>query len=413
MAHINGDDDGVGYGVRGRTDNINGVRGHGVRGLAENTEFNSENPNDIDGQIAGVFGKADRLGVGVFGTSLSNIGVWGKAPFVGVRGDSKDGIGVIGATDGDQEGVRGESFSGPGVVGRTYQGDVGVSGESLDSIGVHGVTWAGIGVVGDSDSSVGVAGQSQDFMGVSGVSTNSTGVYGESFGDNTPGVVGVTTKKGGIGVVGANTNRGHMAGWFNGNVRVTGTINKSAVYFQIDHPLDPANKYLNHSSVESTDMKNLYDGMVALDEKGEAKITLPSWFGALNKDFRYQLTAIGAPGPNLYIAEELSESNTNYSKNNSDKNNNSRFKIAGGTSGMKVCWQVTGVRKDPYAKAHPIQVEEDKPDKERGYYIHPDLYEEPAEKGIDRLIIPVSLLEKRYKPLDKLKIKKRFPPKRE
>jgi hypothetical protein len=74
---------------------------------------------------------------------------------------------------------------------------------------------------------------------------------------------------------------------------------------KIDHPLDPANKYLYHSFVESPDMKNVYDGLVALDENGEAEIELPDWFGALNKDFRYQLTAIGAPGPNLYIAEDI------------------------------------------------------------------------------------------------------------
>jgi hypothetical protein len=53
---------------------------------------------------------------------------------------------------------------------------------------------------------------------------------------------------------------------------------------------------------------------------------------------------------------------------------------------MKVSWQVTGIRKDPYAKAHPIQVEEDKPAEERGYYIYPDLYGKAAEKGISRLL---------------------------
>jgi hypothetical protein len=157
--------------------------------------------------------------------------------------------------------------------------------------------------------------------------------------------------------------------------------------------MDRANKYLFHSFVDSPDMKNVYDGVVVLDNKGEAEIDLPDWFGILNKDFRYQLTAIGAPGPNLYIAEEISETTTttNYgssSGSSNNNNNNSRFKIAGGASGMKVSWQVTGIRKDPWANAHPIQVEEDKPDKERGYYLHPDVYGRSEEKGISRLLFP-------------------------
>jgi hypothetical protein len=67
---------------------------------------------------------------------------------------------------------------------------------------------------------------------------------------------------------------------------------------------------------------------------------------------------------------------------NNNNNNSSRFKIAGGTSGMKVSWQVTGIRKDLWANASGIQVEEDKPAKELGYYICPDLYGQPEDKGI-------------------------------
>src|ERR671920_734424 len=200
----------------------------------------------------------------------------------------------------------------------------------------------GYGVYGASQTGTAVVGISDDHYGVVGVSSNSAGLYGKSVND--------------------------YAAILNGKVKITGNLEKGGGSFKIDHPLDPANKYLYHSFVESPDMKNVYDGVVVLDNKGKAEIELPDWFGILNKDFRYQLTAIGAPGPNLYIAEEISDMATTtnkYSsskrsssnKNNKNKNkNNSRFKIAGGSSGMKVSWQVTGIRKDPWANANRIQV---------------------------------------------------------
>ena len=227
----------------------------------------------------------------------------------------------------------------------------------------------GYGVQGSSQKNAGVYGESHDGFGMVGMSGNWAGLYGESVND--------------------------YAAILDGKVKITGNLEKAGGSFKIDHPLDPANKYLCHSFVESPDMKNVYDGVVVLDSKGKAEIELPDWFGILNKDFRYQLTAIGAPGPNLYITEEISEAtNTKYrsSKSSSNKNkknnNNSRFKIAGGTSGMKVSWQVTGIRRDPWANANRIHVEEDKPAKERGYYLHPELHSQPEENGISHLLFP-------------------------
>jgi len=96
-----------------------------------------------------------------------------------------------------------------------------------------------------------------------------------------------------------------------------------------------------------------------LNPRGEAIVTLPDWFEALNCDFRYQLTPIRASAPNLFVAEEI---------------NHNHFRIAGGHAGMKVSWQVTGIRQDAYANKYRIQVEEEKPARERGALLHPDAF---------------------------------------
>jgi hypothetical protein len=119
-------------------------------------------------------------------------------------------------------------------------------------------------------------------------------------------------------------------------------------------------------------MKNIYDGAAVLDANGEAVIELPNWFEALNTDFRYQLTCIGGYAP-VYIAQEI-EGN--------------RFKIAGGNSGMKVSWQVTGIRQDAWANVHRIPVEEEKRAEERGYYLHPVVHGESEERSIHWALYP-------------------------
>ncbi len=214
-------------------------------------------------------------------------------------------------------------------------------------------------------------------IGVKGVSRY-IGVEGQAVSDGTTPAVtyygvygsasGASATSANVGVYGTATGAGiNWAGYFDGDVHVAGTLSKSFGTFKIDHPLDPENKYLYHSFVESPDVMNLYNGITVLDAEGKAAVELPDYFEALNRDFRYQLTPIGAPGPNLYIAEEVI---------------NNSFRIAGGKPGMKVSWTVTGVRQDAYMKAHPMVVEENKKPEDRGKYLQPELFGHTREMGI-------------------------------
>jgi hypothetical protein len=157
------------------------------------------------------------------------------------------------------------------------------------------------------------------------------------------------------------------AGGFDGNVNVVGTLTASSKNFKIDHPLDPANKYLVHASVESWEMMNIYTGNVTTDPRGEATVQLPKWFEVLNADFRYQLTVIGQ------FAQAIVAS----------KIQNHQFTIRTNSPNVEVSWQVTGVRRDAYAKAHPLVVEAEKEVRLKGFYIHPELYGAPAERQIE------------------------------
>lgn len=312
-------------------------------------------------------------GHGVKGSVIQGYGVVGIASAtsgttIGVAGNSSSptGYAVSGynlASSGEAVGVYGlsDSPTGVGVRGEGYRGVVGVSA-SPDGVGIRGE--GADGVVGVS---YGIGGD-----GVRGVSSGlfSSGVWGEGW----DGVVGYATAATGqnYGVWGATNSSEGYAGYFNGSVHIVGPLSKPAGSFKIDHPLDPANKYLYHSFVESPDMMNIYNGNVALDGEGEAWVELPEWFEALNKDFRYQLTCIGGFAP-VYVAEEISVN---------------RFKIAGGKQGLKLSWQVTGIRKDAFAEKHRIPVEEEKQGEERGRYMHPEVFGLSKEMAIPSNQLP-------------------------
>lgn len=154
-----------------------------------------------------------------------------------------------------------------------------------------------------------------------------------------------------------------------GEARIGGTISKGSGTFVIDHPLDPKNKLLYHSFVESPDVLNIYDGIALLDDTGEAVIALPSYFLALNMDMTYLATAIGEPMPNLFMEKGVAPRYIFFGT--------PVMKISGGAPGGRVSWQVSGIRHDPYIVAHPIVPEVEKgPNQivDKGEYVFPEFY---------------------------------------
>lgn len=249
-------------------------------------------------------------------------GVYAAASTTGVYGSGSTGVNGVGGTTGvygyGPTGVRGTTGNG---AGDSVLGDGG-------QYGVHGMNASTAGVLGESGY-VGVWGEGATY-----------GVFGHTSG-TTGGAYGVMGSAGGSA----------WAVYSLGNAGVQGTLSKLAGSFKIDHPLDPTRKWLSHSFVESPDMMNVYNGVADLDAAGRATVQLPAYFGALNRDFRYQLTAIGQAAPDLHVASEVARN---------------RFVIAGGTPNGRVSWQVTGIRQDAYAKAHPIVVETAKDADETG-----------------------------------------------
>jgi hypothetical protein len=311
-------------------------------------------------------------GTGVRGFSPSGAGVQGTSSSgVGVEADTSSGIGISAQHSGSDTlaelatadyGVRatntatlaaGTAISGTG-------GHVGVEGVAIpdgfgERIGVYGR--AG-GFTSGADHFYGVRG-----FGQAPAEGGSRFAYGVS-GTAQSGAVGST----GYGVYGEVVGPGtNFAGYFLGNVHVAGTLSKSAGAFKIDHPMEPESRYLSHSFVESPEMLNIYSGIAVLDADGRAAVQLPRYFEALNTSFRYQLTPIGSPMRDLHIASEVS-GNT--------------FQIGGGTPGGKVSWEVSGVRQDAAARAHPITVEEDKSEQHRGRYLNPEAYGADRSRAI-------------------------------
>jgi len=362
--------------------------GIGASVYAENT--NTGNPyNTIQGSsnstnaytsaVAGYYDGTNQ-GVGVYG-SVYNASSTGVAGVMGVNNRTNGGYGIYGqgfnggvgeTNDAGGAGLWGQNNNGTGsgnacgvigdgnygVWGQTSYGQAGVFGLNTRTTGGHGVWGQGVnGVVGES------------------VQINGYGVWGSNTATTDPGTgvagVGVT------GVAGQSTNTSLSYGIYSyddggiynqldvgGNFYAGGT--KS---FRIDNPLDPENKFLIHYSIESNEVMNIYRGSVQLDANGEATVKLPDYFPAVNKNFSYNLTPVGAPAPNLYIKQKIQ---------------NGEFIIAGGTPNQEIDWVVYAERNDKYMQQHP-ECRETQPEKTgryKGKFVHPQLWGQPESKGI-------------------------------
>jgi len=329
---------------------------YGLVALSGTGNFDLSLPVTLYQKNAAVFARSDETGV--YGSG-SNYGLYGSGVTAGVYGISSN-VGVYGT--GTSYGVYGSNtVTGVYGEGTTY----GVKGTGT-SYGIYG--FGNTGAYGDGEIIGG------NFNG------GSVGVGAETFSNSLSGSLATNTSVGLIATAGISVDLGSLfapnqncglyatagnyggrnptAAYFQGTVAVAGTLSKTAGSFKIDHPLDPTNKYLYHSFVESPDMLNIYNGIATLNEQGEAIVEMPDWFEALNRDYRYQLTCLGQYAP-VFIAEKIKEG---------------KFKIAGGQLGQEISWQVTGIRQDAYAKAHPIPVEEVKGEGEKGKYLHPEVF---------------------------------------
>ena len=354
------------------------------------------------------------LGVAVPLSLIGPTGEGGSTLFVqntGVGGGS--GIGVHARGAGGESGPGGEGVRAIGGLSRVSVGGFGVlatGGSGISGGGGHGVlTHGGAGGSGGGDGVNAVGGRGFEGQGGNGVrAVAGEGIHGgegvSASGGNSRGGIGgngvnavggdITDldaggfgghgvvaaggkgvgggTKGGLGIfaVGGLGELGAVhgdAGHFVGNVDVSGNLSKGGGSFKIDHPIDPENKYLYHSFVESPDMKNIYDGTVTTDDNGDAVVELPEYFEALNRDFRYQLTVIGTFAQAI-VADEIKAN---------------RFTVKTNAANVKVSWQVTGIRQDAYANKNRIKVEENKSERERGFYLHPEAFNQTEERGIE------------------------------
>jgi hypothetical protein len=272
----------------------------------------------------GVHGTSRDFG-GVAGTSLNRVGVYGQVeggnplPFgvrAGVIGVATTQVGVVGFSH-DTLGVEGWSYSGMAVHGGSVLGK-GVRGASLLDAGVLGVTGdeegppLGMnlptiaGAVGSAAQRPGVIGTSRALMGIYGFSTQNAGVVGET------------------------ANPQSFAGYFAGNVIVTGTLTAGVKNAAVRFP-DGSQRVLH--CMESPE--HWFEDFGAAKLKGgRATVKLDADFAKVIKrgDYHVFLTPRG-DCRGLYVR---SQGGASFEVR----------ELAGGTSNVAFSYRIVGRRRD-------------------------------------------------------------------
>jgi hypothetical protein len=290
------------------------------------------------------------VGPGIFVDATAGIGVHalnGAISSAAVVGDSPNGEVIVGRHSGASCGTFGCNGIGA-VVGRH---------DGPDGPAVRGFNT-------DPDGGYGVLGQT----GISG--GTGTGVRGENVNAaNAGNAVEAVTNGAGSALLAQATVSGNpgQAGTFNGHVTVNGnlTVTGTKSGFHIDDPRAPADRTLTHTPLETDALAVTYSGNVRTGADGRATVRLPEYAKAIAGDWRYQLTPIGRFGQAI-VEQEV---------------RGGRFVVRTEQPGTKVSWTVTGTRRDPQAVEHGIDPVREKRGADRGRYLDPSLYGQPASRS--------------------------------
>jgi hypothetical protein len=330
---------------------VGGTPSGGGMGVLDGTDVSSGNHGFLGG---------DR---GVYGGNGN--GNWGSigSPVFGTFGEhgSNGNYGALGDANSAVYGYN------PGSGNDGYLGGSGYGAYGQASTGAWGALGGNVGATGGN-----AAGDRYGYWG-----SDSYGGYAEDVG--TGNNVRLGTQFYGIrgesndddGVRGVSYGSGY-AGYFFGDVYVSGDLGKSSGSFIIDHPLDPENKLLRHNFVESPENLLIYRGRVELDEKGEAVVELPDYFEALTREDEasVHLTPVGKP----FLT-------------GADWNPGFRSFTVYGEPDRSAFWEVLADRDDPVIRQRHRPVEEEKgPDNklcDRGQLLHPVAYGYPETMGVD------------------------------